>query len=92
MNFIEKGIAVLRIGLGIVPQVIDVVKAFEQGSDPKTGDQKKAAVVGLVQASFDLLPDDVRKEIEDNKILSFAGKVIDVVVTGLNAIGIFKKS
>lgn len=79
---------VWRTLLGLVPVIIDLVKAVEM---PGNGQAKLEAVVGLVLAAFDVLPEEVRKLIPVETVKLFVAKATSVVVSLLNLVGVFKK-
>jgi hypothetical protein len=79
----------LRTALGIIPQVIEVIKAVEL---PGNGADKAKVVLGIVEAAFDLLPGDVLGVIDRNKIGAFVHRTLDLVVGLLNTAGVFKKA
>ena len=89
MNWITQGVAILKIALGIVPQVIEIIKAIEL---PGFGAEKAKAVCDAVVAAFDLLPDEIKKIIGSEKVHAFASAIITIIVTYLNLTGFFKRS
>lgn len=82
-------IAVVRLALALVPEIIATIRAVEL---PGSGTAKAQAVVDLVKAALDLVPDELAKLVKLDKIEGFVRKVIDIVVSLLNAAGVFKKS
>jgi hypothetical protein len=79
----------MQLALGIVPQIVEVVKAIEV---PGRGTEKLGVITALLQAAFDVLPDGLKAQIEANKIASFAVTVTRIVVDYLNATGVFARS
>ena len=89
MNFIQRALSILQIALGIVPAVIDMVRAIEV---PGNGQAKLKVIQDFIAAAFDMLPEDVKVLIGGEKLKSFATTVIGLVVSFLNLVGGFKKA
>jgi hypothetical protein len=85
---IKKVLVYLQLAIGIVPQIIELVKAVEL---PGNGAAKFAAVIEIVKAAWELIPDEVAAVIGLQKVEAFVAKVVPIIVTLLNAAGIFKK-
>lgn len=79
----------IQLVLGIVPQIIELVKSVEL---PGKGSDKAATVITIVRHAIDLLPDELKAQIGVDKVESFVGKVIDTVVNFLNKAGVFSKA
>jgi len=88
MKILETPMLILSIALGIIPQIIQIIKTVEM---PGNGAEKAATVLGIVKAAFELLPDEVRKLIGGDKVANFVNSVIDLTVKLLNVSGVFKK-
>lgn len=82
-------ILALRTALAIIPEIINIIKALEV---PGFGAEKLAAVVKIVLAAVDALPEELQKIIDASKFGAFIEKVVSIIVSLLNAVGIFKKS
>jgi hypothetical protein len=80
---------VLQTALGIIPNVIDIIKAVEI---PGNGAAKLATVTSIVIAAFEELAPEIKAMIGADKLASFAGKIVNIIVGFLNAVGILKKS
>ena len=79
----------VRLALGIVPELIALIKAVELSGN---GAAKATAVAELVKAALNLVPEELVKIVHIDKIDGFVRRAIDVVVGLLNAAGAFKKS
>lgn len=79
----------LRTALAIIPQVIECIKAIEV---PGNGAAKAAVIIKIIDAAFDLLPEEVKKVLDMSRVGQYAQKVVDLIVTFLNATGYFKHS
>jgi hypothetical protein len=88
MNAIKTGIMIIQFALGLLPSILETVQLIER---PGNGIDKSAAVINLVKAAFELLPDDLKGLIAGDKIAAFTAKAIDVLVGFLNKVGIFPK-
>ena len=75
--------------LGLVPVIIDVIKAVEL---PGNGSAKLEAVVALVLAAFEVLPEEVIKLIPVATVKLFITKATAVIVSLFNLVGLFSKS
>lgn len=84
----KNALLVLQLALGLVPSVLAVIQAVEV---PGSGAAKLETVSGIILAAFELLPEDIRRQIGADKILPFAKQVISLLVTLLNVTGQFKK-
>jgi len=82
-NFLK----VIQLALGLVPMIIDMVKAIEL---PGSGLAKKDAILKIVSTAITMFSPELGVKVET--IGAFVSQVIDVVVTLLNATGVFKKS
>lgn len=81
-------VRIVTLLLSLVPQILSIIQAVEK---PGNGADKAATVTQLVIAGFDVVPDDLKKEIGLDKVQGFVQKVIDIAVGFLNKIGAFKK-
>ncbi len=83
-------ITIVTTLLGVIPQIIDIVKAIEV---PGNGADKAATVTGLVFNGLHRLPHpDVVSKLGDNKVTEFIVKAINTVVGFLNKVGFFPKT
>jgi hypothetical protein len=89
MNWLQQSIAIMTMALGIVPQVLEIIKAAEV---PGHGTDKFKLVTGIVSAALGLLPESAKNAIGENKIMAFMEKVVNMLVSFLNITGQFKKS
>lgn len=80
-NFLK----IIQLALGIVPFIIETVKAIEI---PGNGLAKKDAVLQIVTAAITTFSPELGVKVET--IGKFVSQVIDIVVTLLNAAGVFK--
>lgn len=80
-NFLK----IIQLALGIVPFVIEMVKAIEI---PGNGIAKKDAVLEIVTAAITTFSPELGVKVDT--IGRFISQVIDIVVTLLNAAGVFK--
>ena len=80
-NFLK----IIQLALGIVPMIIDMVKAIEL---PGNGLAKKDAVLQIVVAAITTFSPELGVKVDT--IGKFVSQVIDIVVTLLNAAGVFK--
>jgi hypothetical protein len=80
-NFLK----IIQLALGIVPMVIELVKAIEL---PGNGLAKKDAVLQIVTAAITTFSPEMGVKVET--IGRFVSQTIDIVVTLLNAAGVFK--
>ena len=79
----------ITLALGIVPAIIELVKAVEI---PGRGADKAAVVIDLVKAAFELVPEELKNLVGLDKVELFVRRTIDVVVAFLNRVGIFQKT
>ena len=77
---------IIQLALGLVPQIIETVKAIEI---PGNGLAKKDAVLSIVTAAIKVFAPDLGVKVE--QVTSFVSSVIDIVVGLLNASGVFAK-
>lgn len=84
---IKKALAYIQLAIGIIPMIIELVKAVEI---PGNGPAKLAAVVELVKAAYSLIPEDVAKALGIDKLETFVTKVVNIIVSFLNSTGVFK--
>lgn len=89
MDWIKNTLATLQIAIGLLPVIIDAVKAVEM---PGWGPEKLALVVTTVKEGFNVLPQDVLTKIGADKLEGFVSKVVGYVVSFLNKVGAFKNS
>ena len=80
-------ITALKTMLALIPSILDIIKAIEV---PGNGAAKLAAVTQIVLAAFEALPEEILKLIGGDKISAFISKIVSILVTFLNAIGVFK--
>lgn len=76
---------ILPLILGLVPQIIDTIKAVEV---PGNGIAKKNAVLEIVTTAITMFAPDLGVKVE--MVSAFASSVIDIMVGLLNASGVFK--
>lgn len=88
MDAIRKVLMYLQLALGLVPQIIELVKAVEL---PGNGPQKLATVIEIVKAAWELIPEEIAQVIGLAKVEAFVAKVVPIIVMLFNAAGIFKK-
>lgn len=83
----------LEVAVHLLPNIVKLVQAIELPDTPGKGAAKKDAVLALLQSAIDALPAELKAGIGGGTegIIKFAGSIIDVVVSLLNKIGIFKK-
>lgn len=79
----------LQLALGLVPSIIDTVKAIET---PGNGADKAATVINIVKTGISELAPDLQSKIGVDKLTSFVSKTIDIIVGFLNKVGVFKAS
>ena len=79
----------IRLLLGIIPALIELVKAIEL---PGNGADKAAAIIAIIKAAFEVIPDELKGVIGLDHVEAFVRKVIDIVVGFLNKVGVFKTS
>jgi hypothetical protein len=89
MDSIKKALAIVQIAMGIIPQIIELVKAVEVGGH---GPEKADAVGKLIKAALELMPETLRTSLGIDRIEAFATRVITIVVSFLNAVGVFQKT
>lgn len=80
---------ILQLALSLVPLVINLVKAIEM---PGSGPDKAAAIVNIVRAALEIVPEELKGLIGLEKIEAFVQKVINIVVAFLNKTGVFEHS
>ena len=79
----------IRLLLGIIPALIELIKAIEL---PGNGADKAAAIIAIIKAAFEVIPDELKNIIGLDHVEAFVRKVIDIVVGFLNKVGVFKNS
>ena len=86
-----KLIEAMKLVVALIPALIQVIKAFEDGVDtPGNGTAKKEALMSIIRVILAAIKDYVTLPIET--ITNIADKAIDILVTLFNKTGIFKKS
>lgn len=75
--------------LSLVPRVLSLILAFEM---PGEGEMKTQLVSDTVVAAIEALPDDTRAQIHADQVEPIIKTVTGLIVTYLNARGVFKKS
>lgn len=88
MDAIKKVLGYLQLAIGLVPQIIELVKAVEL---PGNGAQKLATVIEIVKAAWQLIPDELGHAVGLDKVEAFVAKIVPVIVQLLNAAGVFRK-
>lgn len=76
----------LLIALKYLPLVLEAVKAIESVIGAGKGKEKKAVVMGAVQAAAQA------GEKADDKTVAVVSGLVDATVSALNAAGVFKTS
>jgi len=79
----------IRLLLGIIPALIELIKAIEL---PGNGADKAAAIIAIIKAAFEVIPGELKEIIGLDHVEAFVRKVIDIVVGFLNKVGVFKNS
>ena len=79
----------IRLLLGIIPMLIELIKVIEL---PGNGAEKASVIINLVKAAFELIPDELKSLVGLDRVEGFIRRVIDIVVSFLNAVGEFKTS
>lgn len=82
-------ILALRTALAIIPEIINIIKALEV---PGFGAEKLQAVIAIVLEAVGAMPEELKALLDASKFGSFVSKIVSIVVTFLNAVGVFKKS
>lgn len=85
---IKQALALAQLLAGLVPIIRQMVEAIEV---PRNGVLKAEAVVAIVRALWDALPDDVRQLLGLDRVAAFTSLVITPIVAVLNAAGILSK-
>jgi len=80
-NFLK----IIQVALGIVPMIIELIKAIEI---PGNGLAKKDAVLAIVAAAISTFAPELGVKVDT--IGRFVSQVIDIVVGLLNMAGVFK--
>jgi len=80
-------IATAQFLLGIVPHIITIAQAVEA---PGNGTDKAATVVQLVVAAVEALPASLASKLHLDSVEAFANKVLNIVVSFFNKVGIFQ--
>jgi hypothetical protein len=88
MDALKKALLYVQLAIGLIPSIVDLVKQFEL---PGNGPAKAQAVLEIVKATWLIVPEEVQKQLGLDKLEAFVTKVVPVIVTYLNAFGIFKK-
>ena len=78
----------LKTALAVIPEVIAIIKAIES---PGGGPQKLSAVVQIVMEALGALPDELKGLINASTFGKYVEKVVGIVVTLFNSLGIFSK-
>lgn len=91
MGFFDKIVTGIKTATVITPLVIDLVKVFELPEASKQGVNKKDAVIGIIKAALDVIPEEAKQAIGGDNTIKLVSSVIDVVVRFLNLIGVFRK-
>jgi hypothetical protein len=92
MNFFKDALLVIQIALGLLPQILRLVKDLEaEFALPGYGPEKLGLITATVKEAFALLPDDIEKKIGIDKIEKFVTNVVGFIVALLNKAGVFKK-
>ena len=81
----------IQTAAAIVPHAIELVQSFEVPEAAGKGTDKKTAVVNVIHSSLADLPAEAKAALGGDNIISLIGRVVDIVVTFLNAVGVFKK-
>lgn len=90
---LNRALVYLRLGLAIIPDLIDLIKKIEQQiSLPGNGPEKLAFLVELTAQAWELVPEDLRKALGLETVQKFVTKVAGIVVSFLNRMGVFQSS
>ena len=77
--------------LGTLPALVEVIiQLVKQFETPGNGAEKKAAVLEVIKTSLDAMG-KMGITVPGTVVLTLASAIIDTVVAGFNALGIFKK-
>lgn len=85
---LKKALLYFQLALGIVPQIIELVKAVEL---PGNGAAKLATVIDIIKAAFEIIPDEVKAIVGLPKIEAFVARIVPILVSLMNLAGVFKK-
>lgn len=89
MDAIKKMLVYLQLAIGLVPQIIELVKAVEL---PGNGAAKFEAVIAIIKAAYQIIPEELAHAVGLEKVEAFVARVVPIIVTLLNATGVFKKN
>lgn len=84
---IQQAIVYLKLGLAIVPEIIDLIKKIEL---PGNGPDKLALLLQIVGEAWELVPEELRKVLGLATVQRFVEKVTGYIVIFLNKFGVFK--
>lgn len=90
---ISKIWTVFQVAFGVLKEVKELVEIFEEADTDdgkKHGQEKKNAIVELVEAVYDAADNTVDLPFEKKTIIDLADKAIDVIVGVMNAVGQFR--
>lgn len=85
----KQTLMILQLALGIIPQIVEIVKAVEV---PGHGAEKLNLVGALVEQAFTTLPSDIQEAIGATKIGNYARQIVGLIVPFLNITGVFTKA
>lgn len=80
--------ALMSMFLGLTPMIRQVVTALEV---PGHGVEKAEAVIQLVRAAWELVPDELKPKLGLDKVEAYVKTAIAVIVRLLNASGEFSR-
>lgn len=93
LTTISKIWTVFQVAFGVLKEVKELVEIFEEADTDdgkKHGQEKKNAIVELVEAVYDAADDTVELPFKKETIMNLVDKAIDVIVGVMNAVGQFR--
>lgn len=89
---ISAAIAVFRFLFEVSKEIMELVQLVEEKDQGEgNGEEKKNAVLSIIEKMYDAAESFTDLPIEKDTVLKFADNVIDIVVQLFNMIGFFRK-
>ncbi len=85
--------AIIAMVIALFKAIKDLVEMAEQeGPEKGGGAEKKNLILQVIEVIYDLLDHWIELPIEKKIIMDAANKLIEIIVTFFNLIGVFRKS
>lgn len=77
----------MTLALALIPAIKELIAAIEV---PGHGPEKLKTVVELVKECYAIIPDELKLAIGLDKVETFVTKVVTILVSYMNAVGLFR--